>query len=238
MTVNTENLHFYAWTSKNHIHGEIKAVVVDFPGLGYAELKSMPTTFDLELSANGILVITPFYHPWSWMNKEAQKLTDEIISAVFEVYGLSDDIPLILCGGSMGGLCALIYAIYGQKKPVACAVNCPVCDLPFHATERPDLPRTMYAAFSHYAGGIQEGLLLNSPLHQADKLPYIPYLFIHADKDPAVSNDRHSRPLIEKMSSLEHSPDYIVTRSDWHCAYNDYTFYRKTVDFIVMHAQK
>ena len=47
----------------------------------------------------------------------------------------------------MGGLCALVWPRYTKRRVVAVAANCPVCDLPFHYTERPDLPRTLRAAF-------------------------------------------------------------------------------------------
>lgn len=232
MVVTKENLSYYAWTNIEFIPGEVKAVMLDFQGLGFKDMKTIPGTTDLELASKGILTVVPYYAPWSWMNREAVRLVDEIVEVIYETWKLSSDVPLISTGGSMGGLCALIYCVYGKKTPSACYANCPVCDLPYHATERPDLPRTMYAAFSHYECGIDEALRLTSPVHQVQKLPFIPYLIIHADKDPAVNNDRHSRVLVEKMKELGHRVEYIVTRSDWHCAYNDYKDYKRMLDFI------
>ena len=102
--------------------------------------------------------------------------TEELLAALRIHYGLPKSLPTVAMGGSMGGLCALVYTRYARNTPVACVVNCPVCDLPFHYTERPDLPRTLYSAFMEDgADTLEEALRAHSPLHLAAELPDIPY---------------------------------------------------------------
>ena len=115
------------------------------------------------------------------------------------------DLPVVSTGGSMGGLSALLYARYSARRIAACVANCPVCDLPYHYTERPDLPRTLYSAYgTSDAETLEEALEQASPLHLAQKgdMPRIPYAIFHCCADEAVNKERHSDRLVEQLSRL------------------------------------
>ena len=109
----------------------------------------------------------------------------------------------------MGGLSALVYCAYAKITPRACVANCPVCDLPYHFTERNDLPRTLYSAFSEYDGDIQSAMKTPSPIHLVDKMPDINYTIFHCDNDKAVNITKHSERFVNAMK-LNRKIDFIV----------------------------
>lgn len=226
------NLKAYAWIGDEYVKGRIRQVVLSFHGLGYSGMKDFPDMIDLELASGGALCVFPFYGPWSWMNKQAVTLVDQLVDGIFENYGLSRDIPVIATGSSMGGLSALMYTRYAKRTPVACYVNCPVCDLPYHMTEREDLPRTMYSAFAHYECGIEEAIRRTSPVHEVNNMPDIPYLIVHGESDKSVNKQKHSDIFVEKMKETGHNIEYIPVKNMGHCSINEYTVLRCTMDFI------
>ena len=94
--------------------------------------------------------------------------------------------------------------------------NCPVCDLPYHYTERPDLPRTLYSAFATYEGTLGEALHSASPIHLIDKMPVTTdYYIFHCEEDKAVNKQKHSDPFVEKMLT-EHKVDYYAVPGRGH----------------------
>ena len=101
----------------------------------------------------------------------------------------------------MGGMCALTYMVYAKRTPASCVVNCPVCDVPFHFTERPDLPRTFYSAYYHEDMTMDEALRAHSPLHLADRMPEARYVIFHCEADRAVNIDAHSRKLVAALGA-------------------------------------
>ena len=111
------------WHNRRYINGKIKAVVVSFHGLN-ARYRTEASPADFALAESGILVIAPYYGPWSWMNRQARAFVDELLDHVFAEIG-TENIPLIASGGSMGGLSALVYTAYARITP-----RCVRCQLP------------------------------------------------------------------------------------------------------------
>ena len=117
----------------------------------------------------------------------------------------------------MGGLSALVYTAYAKRSPVACVANCPVCDLPYHFTERPDLPRTLYSAFGTYEGTMKEALRSASPLHLVENMPVASnYYVFHCEEDKAVNKQKHSDRFVEKMAA-NHYIEYYTVSERGHC---------------------
>lgn len=165
----------------------------------------------------GILYVVPYQNPWAWQNKQNVSYTDEIIDVLFEEYALPDDLPIVSTGGSMGGLSALVYMVYAKRTPVACVANCPVCDLPYHYTERLDLPRTLYSAFYNYDGGMQDALKSASPFDLVDKMPIkSKYYIFHCLEDKAVNKQKHSDRFVERMNE-KHDVIYHAVPDRGHC---------------------
>lgn len=229
------NMKQFAWIGDEALKQPVKGVVVDFHGLGYSGMKHDPNAEDLELADAGALTVFPYYGPWSWMNRHACQSVNELIDRVYSEYALADEVPLILKGGSMGGSSALVFARYSNRPVTACAVNCPVADVPFHYTERDDLPRTMHYAFGHYGIPLQEAMEQHSPLHLVASLPDIPYLIVHGDRDSAVNKQKHSDVLVQKMRQRGMNVEYIEASGMGHCTYNDHQVLRRMMNFLLMH---
>lgn len=109
--------------------------------------------------------------------------TDEIIDVILDKFNLSSGIPLVPSGGNMGGQSALAYMAYAKKTPFSCVVNCPVCDVVYHFTERVDLPRTLYSAVANEKENIKNVLKRILPIHIINKLPKVIHHVFHCDKD-------------------------------------------------------
>ena len=211
-----ETLRLFAYSNDTLIQGEIKGIILSFMGLGGATMFEYQSRGDA-LAEKGIIYVIPYLHPWNWMNEQAVAYTDELIDALFTHYHLPESTPIVSTGGSMGGLCSLIYTKYAKRTPAACVANCPVCDLLFHYTERPDLPRTLYFAYGMYeADTLEEAMTTASPLHLADSMPDVKYTIFHCDADQAVNLHSHSEKFVEEMKKA-HDIDFIIVPGRGHC---------------------
>ncbi len=175
----------------------------------------------LKYAEKGILYLVPYQNPWAWMNRQNVDYTDELIDLLFKEYDLREALPIVSTGGSMGGLSALVYTAYAKRTPVACVANCPVCDLVYHFTERPDLPRTLYSAFGTYSGTLEEALRTASPLHLVERMPVkSDYYVFHCEEDEKVNKQKHSDRFVEKMQK-DHGIAYYAVPGKGHCDLTD-----------------
>ena len=230
-----ENLRSFAYSNDKLINGEIKGVAIDFFGLGGQAMYKDDTEAGKMLAKHNILFFVPYANPWGWMNKQEIALTDEIIDVLFDHYNLDEKTPIVSTGGSMGGLCSLVYAYYAKRTPIACVSNCPVCDLPYHFTEREDLPRTLYSAFGDCEGDIYEVLEKYSPYHLANKMPDIKYTVFHCSADSAVNIEKHSNRFVEAMRENNKNITYHIVPDREHCDLGDEArnlYYQAIIDAI------
>ena len=214
--INYSNLRNFAYSNDKICKKPIKGIVISFFGLGNMTMFKDDTPEGEFFAEKGIIYLVPYNNPWAWMNKQAIEYTDYLIEVLADEYGLSGDIPIVSSGGSMGGCAALVYMAYAKRTPVACVANCPVCDLPYHFTERPDLPRTLYSAFFCYDMSMDKALRSASPIHLIEKLPDARYTLFHCDKDLAVNKERHSDRFVEMMKA-SHRIEYIEVEGRGHC---------------------
>jgi len=214
--INSGNLHLFAYTNEQSCKNAIKGIVLEFHGLNWTGMVQQDTDVAKMYALSDILYVFPYCGPWSWMNDTAIKTVDEIIDVAIEKHKLDNNIPIISTGGSMGGLSSLVYTRYAKRTPNACAANCPVCDLPYHYTEREDLPRTLYHAFSHYNFDFEEALKSASPLHLVGTMPDIPYYIVHGDADMAVNKGKHSDKFVSEMKK-NHNIKYNEVHDMGHC---------------------
>ena len=215
--ITIENLRNFAYCNDQICKKPIKGIAVSFFGLGGAYMYDEDTEDGKRFAQEGILYVMPYQNPWAWQNKQNVSYTDEIIDVLFEAFDLPEDLPIVSIGGSMGGLSALVYMAYAKRTPAACVANCPVCDLPYHYTERPDLPRTLYSAFFHYEGTMQEAMESASPLHLVDRMPAgSKYYVFHCEQDLAVNKQKHSDGFVEKMKA-NHDIHYYAVPDRGHC---------------------
>ncbi len=221
-----DNLNSFAYTNEHHLKGDIKGIVIRFRGLGSSafitddakdELSRAHIRAGLFHAEHGILFFVPYLDPWCWMNEQAVKTTDRIVDVIFEHYSLPKHTPIAVSGGSMGGMGALVYTYYAKRTPIACAASCPVCDVPFHYTERPDLPRSFYCAYAQSKRTLEQELRAHSPLHLAKDMPKAKYFIVHCEQDMAVNIHSHSEKLVKALSE-GHELTYITVPEHGHCS--------------------
>jgi len=223
-----------AWTSAEYLRGGIRGIILRFAGLNACDMRSVPDNSELEWSDQGGLVVVPYHEPWAWMNVQTRSFVDELVDAVKARHNLPANTPVISTGGSMGGQGALVYTRYSRHRVVACFANCPVCDVPFHYTERPDLPRTFHHAYGSY-GNIDAALREHSPLHLVDGMPRADYLLVHGVKDKSVAKVKHSDPFVAAMRAAGQRMEYIELPNMNHCSPMDYKTLRRSIDFVASH---
>ena len=210
-----KNLQSFAYVNDRLIQGPIKGIVLNFFGLGGMPMYNDSDESGKYYAQKNILYVVAYNNPWSWMNPQAIAYTDEILDVLFEQYTLSDKMPMVFTGFSMGGMAALVYTHYAKHTPKACVVNCPVCDMPYHFTEREDLPRTIYSAYFFENGSLQEVLCRFAPLHLAEAMPDIAYYVFHCDQDQAVNKEKHSDRFVKALS--KHQIAYYEVKGPGHC---------------------
>ena len=205
-----------AWLGDKTLQGPAKGIVLAFQGLGCSAMRTNADPLDLAYGAAGAVVVVPYCGPWTWMNRATQLFVDELVDALRVRYKLDDRSPLVASGGSMGGMAALTYTLTSRHRVSGCLANCPVCDVPFHYTERRDLPRTFHFALNSY-GDISAQLRELSPLHQADRMPDVPYMIVHGTDDVDVSMAKHSDPFVAAMRPRKMNVDYRQIKGMGHC---------------------
>ena len=214
--ITCENIKNFAYINDEICRENILGIVISFFGLGTMVMFETDTTEGEFYAEKGILYVVPYNNPWAWMNKQAVNFTDEIIDVLIEKYNLSENIPIVATGGSMGGQSALVYTVYAKRQPVACVTNCPVCDVVYHYSERKDLPRTLYSSLFNESTTLKEALKSISPLHLADKMPDIDYHFFHCDKDMAVNIDAHSGKMVAEMKNRNRNFTFDIVSGRGH----------------------
>ena len=211
-----ETLRNFTYSNDSLIKGGIKGIILSFMGLNGRDMFNEHVRGNA-LAEKGIVFLIPYLNPWNWMNRQAVAYTDELIDVLFAHYRLPENTPVVSTGGSMGGLCSLVYTRYAKRTPVACVSNCPVCDLLYHYTERPDLPRTLYSAYGLYeADTLEEAMATASPLHLAGSMPEVKYTIFHCDADQAVNIHSHSEKFVEEMKK-GHEIEFFVVPGRGHC---------------------
>lgn len=213
-----ENLSLFTYTNDQLIPKEkIRGIVVFFNGLGATKMRPEDSPEGFLYASHGLIYLVPYGNPWAWMNRQQVAYTDELIDVLLKHYGLDADFPVCSIGNSMGGLSCIVYTAYTKHHVISCAANCPVCDLPYHYTERPDLPRTLYSAFYYEDGEIEEVLKTASPLHLIPRLPAIPYTIYHCELDKSVNKQMHSDVFVSELQKT-HTVTYVSVPESGHCA--------------------
>ena len=216
--INYNNLKDFAFTNAEIVTKPVKGIVITFHGLGYTGQIDEPTEYSKDLASKGIIEIFPYYGPWAWMNEGAVKTVDAIVDVIFNHFNLPQNTPIISTGGSMGGLSAIVYTRYAKRTPVACAADSPVCDLEYHYSERPDLPKTILSSFANYNDSFEHAVGSSSPVMLANNMPKIPYYIVHGNLDKAVGKKDHSDPFVSEMKRYGHNITYIEVDGMDHCA--------------------
>jgi len=123
------------------------------------------------------------------MNRGAVRICDLIVDALRTKYGLGDDSPLIVSGGSMGGLGALIYAADSRHRVTGCVSACPRIDASPTAFTQPWQLRGIVSAIAAYDMPLEDALHTISPRHRLKDMPSIPYFIVCDEEDELMDPD-------------------------------------------------
>jgi len=215
--INVNNLRSFCYLNDDKVKENPKGLIIEFRGLGAQMMFNEYPKADV-YSDHNILYMIPYLNPWNWMNEQALNEIEELINVILEKYNMNT-IKIASTGNSMGGLCALTYASYAKRIPDIVVANCPVCDLEYHYTERPDLPRTLYCAYYNANSNKDffDTLSDYSPLRLAQRnlFPKTNYVIFHCDHDSQVNIDKHTRKWLEEMK--DYKIDFKVVKDRDHC---------------------
>lgn len=194
-----ENLSYFTRNNINHIEGEIKGIVMEFPGLGgssclggLVNMGEYKTEFALRCAKQGILVMYMYCGPWSWGNKGVVRIADLVIDALKKHYDLPDDIPVVSTGGSMGGIGALNFTIGSRHNVVSCMTACPCYDIIGKYSSysvNPNFPRTFLAAVYNYDLSLADALKSITPCENIEAMPKVPYYIVCNENDECFDDD-------------------------------------------------
>lgn len=212
--INADTVSSYANTNEHLISGKVTAIVVELPGLGGSSclggsinMGNYDSAFALRCAKNGILLAYMFPGPWSWGNKAAVRMTDSVVSALARKYGLGDDFPLVVCGGSMGGLGSLNYAADTAYDLAAVVSACPCVDVLDRFSASKSYPRTFISAIACYDMPLQDALKRISPVERIADMPRVPY-FICSDAEDEVFPENQCDSYVEKLKAAGHHVTY------------------------------
>lgn len=195
----------------------VTGFVLEFPGLdgnsclggSMDNMIVYNNSFTKECAGRGIVVAYMFPGPWSWMNKGAVRITDLVVDALADKYGLSEgEFSLVVMGGSMGGQAALIYSMDSRHKIDACVAHCPCYNVVECFSSHEAFPRTFLSAVNAYDMPLEEALLTISPEQRTADLPKIPYL-VTADELDEVFPVKGVERFVGGMKDAGHSVTYL-----------------------------
>ncbi len=185
--IRPETLHFYINSNEHLLKVPPRAIVLEVTGLGGSSClggTSRRTPYETEyaarLAAHGVILAFVFTGPWTYMNRAAVKICDLVVDCLREKWHLRADCPLIMTGGSMGGLGALIYAADTRHTLSAVVSCCPCYDALHYFELSPDRARAMLTSVAGYDMPIIDAIRTISPAHRLAQMPHIPY-FIACD---------------------------------------------------------
>jgi len=181
------------------------ALIVELPGLGGSsclggcvDFGDYVTDDTRDYARHGILALYIFPGPWSWGSIGAVRMTDAVVDAAILKYGLPADVPITVCGGSMGGMGALLYAADTRHRLAAVGAACPGTDTLAAYEHNPEFRRTYISAVAGYDMPISEALKRISPVERIDEMPDIPY-FICSDGEDECFPEEYCNEYVEKL---------------------------------------
>ena len=188
--INKDNLFDYAFLNTDTLKLPLRAVCVCFHGYTDATMFSASNEMARVLGERGIAWVHPYYSVWAWMSPSSCEFCEQVLDAVYEKLGADKSVPFIVSGGSMGGLTALNYLVYGKRKAVGCALNCPVTDMAKTFEDKPTFRRAILSAHIENPDPLDVVMRKYSPVRFAYRLPDIPYLFVYGERDEYFTNEQ------------------------------------------------
>ena len=214
--IDRENLFDYAFLNEDTLQLPLRGICVCFHGYTDGTMyEKSPKEAEI-LGKAGIAWVFPYYSIWAWMSENSQAFNEQVLDAVYERLGAGDDVPLIISGGSMGGMTALNYLVTGKRRATACALNCPVSDLERIFADRRDFRRAIVSAHIEKEEALPEVLKRYSPVCFSQKLPKIPYFVVYGEADTYFAQTQMP-PLSEQLKTQKLSHTLLLEEGMGHC---------------------
>lgn len=234
--ITKDNLENYAFVNLDTLTYPVKAVCVCFHGFTDDTVYEKSPRQASELGSKGIAWVYPYFSVWAWYSDNSRKFNEQVLDAVYGKLNLSDDIPLIISGGSMGGMTAFMYCIDGKRKPKACAMNCPVTNVRAHFENNFYIRRAIMDAHIDKETDMLAFTESISPVYRIADFPDIPVFSLFGGKDSCITEKEYI-PFIEKMKIK--NMETVISEEMEHCGTdNDEKGYRAMTDFIINAALK
>lgn len=212
--INAETFLSYCNTNEEVLTQPVKAVLVEFPGLdgsscigGTRQMQSYNYEPGITFGKDGILMAFMFPGPWSWGNRGAVRMADAVVDAIFEKYNLPADTPVGVCGGSMGSVGAMMFAIGSRYKVSVVAAACPNVNPLDTLCAHPEFPRAYISAVASYDAELEDGLKEIALIHRIPDLPKTTY-FICSDAEDEVFPEEECDKFVAKMKEAGYDVEY------------------------------
>lgn len=216
--ITPENIHHFCFMNLDTLVKPIKGIMVRFHGYNDNSLFKYSCPRDKMLGENGVLSIFPYYNLWGWMNDVTVAFADELIDVAIKMFDLPEDIPLVYSGGSMGGLGGIVYSKLAKRRPVACCVDSPVCEIYTDFEEQSgERKRSIFNAYYGMSGDIMDILKEHSPLEMYMTLPKIPYYFVGGSEDKGIVPSEHGAKLAKLMQEAGYDAKFTLVEGCGHC---------------------
>lgn len=210
------NLTEFAFVNEDALRGEARGVVVNFRGFTDQDRRTGSGPFARHLGEKGVLYLLPYTNPWAWANDRAFAFADECLDALYEKYGLTkNETPFMAAGGSMGGMTALLYPLFGSYRPRAVAADCPVCDLRRCLAESEAIRCAFYDAYFHLDPETETAR--HDPMTRAGELPEIPYCVVSGGRDTAVREETQILPFLAGLRARKLDVTHLSVPDMLHC---------------------
>lgn len=227
--INKETIGYYCNTNISLLEdgAAVRGIILEFPGLGgnsclngnMDSLAVYDAPFTRECARHGLVVAYMFTGPWSWMNRGAVRVTDLVVDAIADRFGLVEGaFPLIATGGSMGGYAALMYAIETRHKVTACLAHCPCCEPLVSFAGADVFPRSFICAVNEYDMPFEDALRQIAPIHRIADMPRIPYL-VTCDELDEFFPPKEVEALVEGMRAAGLDVSYMLLPGMTHGGY-------------------
>ena len=211
--INRDTYLRYANTNEEFLTLPLRGVVLELPGLGggsclggWPEPCSYNAEHAQDFGQNGILLAYLFPGPWSWGNKGAVRMGDAVLDAICDKYDVQN-LRLGVCGGSMGGHGALLFAADSRHTPCVVAAACPGVDATVQLDCRADITRTYISAVSGYDTDLEDALRAISPIYRIDDMPRAKY-YICSDGDDVLFPEHFCNDYVQKLRDAGHDVTY------------------------------
>ncbi len=212
--INSDTIHYYANTNEKLLKAPVCGIIIELPGLGgssclggFVGKQDYETERTTAFAEKGIVMAYMRPGPWSWGTRGVVRMTDAVVAAIMKKYDLPADTPIVVSGGSMGGLGALIYAAYTAYTLKGVVAACPCTDIFDLFNRHPDFPATIVSAVSSYDMPIEQAMETINPFNQLDRMPALPY-FICSDGDDSVCSADLCDKYVEALRTSGHTVTY------------------------------